>query len=134
MPIIGSLEEADRPEDVDIGVEIWFPHRATDIHLGGLVTEDLWAELPENYFAAGADVLLEEMGTFGYVLALATREIIHDDNLVAAGEEMLGHVRANESSTARQQYTHLKRPLARSHSVRQPSSESSSILSPPGTT
>jgi len=77
-----------------------------------LVTEDLWAELPENYFAAGADVLLEEMGTFGYVLALATREIIHDDNLVAAGEEMLGHMRANESSTTRQQYTHLKRPLA----------------------
>jgi hypothetical protein len=121
MPIIRSLEEADRPEDVDISVEIWFPHRATDIHLGGLVTENLWAAPLENLFAAGADVLLEEMGTFGYVLALATREVIHDGNLVAAGEEMLGHVRANETGTARQQYTHLKKPRASAHSVRRTS-------------
>jgi hypothetical protein len=50
------------------------------------VAEDLRTKLPEDILAAGADVLLAEAGAVGYALALAAREIVGDDDLVAAGE------------------------------------------------
>jgi hypothetical protein len=60
------------------------------------MAENLWAKLLEDLTAAGADVLLEKADTPGYVLALAAREVVDDDDLVAADEEVFGHVRSDK--------------------------------------
>jgi hypothetical protein len=99
-----------RPEDVDISIEIRLLHRAAGIDLGSLVAENLWTRLPEDLLSAGENILFAEAGALGYVLALSAREVLNDDDLVAAGEEAFGHVRADKHGSPGKQDPHLRRP------------------------
>ena len=107
------LEEPDRPEDVDVGVEVGLSNRAPNIHLGRLVAEGLRLKLLENVGAPRADVPDVELGLLGDVLTLAGREVVNDGYLVAASEEAVGDVRPDETCTAGQQDPHFRRLVLR---------------------
>jgi hypothetical protein len=64
------------------------------------------AELAFPHEAAGVgrrDVQLAEVGTAWNVLALAGREIVDDDDVIAGGQEAISHVRPDEAGAASDQ-------------------------------
>ena len=83
--------------------------RNAAIHLRRLVQRASGERL-ENMGAATADVHFVEPALSGYVLALSAREVVNDDDLVAAGEEAFGHVRADKPGAPGKQDPHLRRP------------------------
>ena len=76
-----------RPVDRD-------PH----VDLGAEVEADLRPRLAEDVADALAHVALDEPRALGHVLALAVREIVDDRHLVAAREQRLDDMRADEPS------------------------------------
>ena len=86
------LEEADRSEDVDLGVEIRLPYRAPHVHLGCLVAERLRLEVSEYFVTPRADFDLVERRPLGYVLAPARREVVVDGDFVSPLQQEPGHV------------------------------------------
>src|SRR5215210_2418155 len=109
--VVGALlEQADRSEDVDLGVEIGLPDRAPHIHLGGLVAERLGLEVLEYLPTTRADVGLVEARPFRYVLAFARREVVDDGDLVPPLEQEPSHVRPDKSGSPGQEHAHLRSP------------------------
>ena len=103
-----ALEEAHRAEDVHPGVEVRLPDRAPDVYLGGLVAQDLGSEPPEDLreVPPGEDIDLVEARPLGEVLALAGGEVVDDGHLVAAGDEGVDDVGADEAGSACHEGTH----------------------------
>ena len=76
--------------------------RAVDRHahvdLGGEVEADLRPRVLEDVGEPGAHVALDEPRALGHVLALPVREVVDDRHLVAARQQRLDDVRADEPS------------------------------------
>src|SRR5215210_3380198 len=116
--VVGAiLEETDRSEDVDLGVEVRLPDRAPHVHLGGLVAERLGLEVPEDLPTTRADVGLVESRPFRYVLAFARREVVDDGDLVPPLEQEPGHVRSDKPGSPGQKHPHLSSPVLRTKPV-----------------
>jgi hypothetical protein len=94
------LQEADRPDYVDLSVEVRLAHRAPDVHLGGLVAEDFGVELLEHLRTPGADVAFVEGGCLGDVHSFPGGQIVYYGHCVASLEQVIGHVRADEPGSA----------------------------------
>src|SRR5918997_1257995 len=104
------LEEAERSEDVDVGVEIRLPYRASHVHLGGLVAEGFGPEVFKDLVTPRADVGLVELRPSGYVLALARREVVYDGDFVSASEQVFCYARSDKPGPPGQEHPHLRSP------------------------
>jgi hypothetical protein len=102
------LEEADRSEDVDVGVEIRLPYGPPHVHLGGLVAEGFGPEVSEDLGAPGADIGFVELGPSWYVLAPARREVVDDGDFVSAVEQVFCYARSDKPCSPGQEDMHLK--------------------------
>ena len=93
------LEEPDRPEDVDLAVEVGARDRHAHVGLRGQVQARLRAGLGEGLLHGlpVADVGDDELGGRVDVLRLPVGEVVEDDDLVAAGDERVDDVRADEA-------------------------------------
>ena len=98
----GRLDDAERPEHVDLGVVDRLGDRGADVGLRGEVEADLGARLVEDQVevVVPADVAHVQAHPVRHELALAGGEIVEDVHLVAARRERRGDVRADESRTA----------------------------------
>ena len=74
--------------------------RHPDVCLGSEVHDPLRSALADDRVERLADVVHVQGRGSGHLLALALREIVDDVHLVAAREERLDDVRADESGTA----------------------------------
>ena len=92
----GGLEHAYRAEDVHRRVLDGVLDGDTDVRLRREVEHRLGTELVEHVVERLADVADLEVSALGDVLALAFCERVDDDDLVAAGEEGVRHVGADE--------------------------------------
>ena len=90
------LEDADRPEDVDVRVGVGMLDREADIRLRREMEHRVGPDRVED-LVGPPDVGHMQLGGSGHVLAPALREIVEDVNLVAAGEQGLDDVRADEA-------------------------------------
>ena len=70
--------------------------RDAHVDLGGEVEADLRPRVVEHLAEPVADVALDEPRALGHVLALPVREVVDDRHLVAAREQRLDDVRADE--------------------------------------
>ena len=83
------------------------------------MAEDVGFEFLEDFRAPVPDVLLIEHRPIGYVLLLPTRKVVHDRDLVAASEELVGYVRAYKAGSAGQEHPHpAAHPASGSASLR----------------
>ncbi len=68
------LEEPERTDYVDVGVEAQLPNRSPHGHLGGLVGVGVGPELLQNVLAPAPDVPLVESDFLGNILPLPARD------------------------------------------------------------
>src|SRR5918997_925878 len=101
------LQEAYGADYVHIRVEVRLEDRAPNVHLGGLMGERLGGKPFEGLVAPGSDVHLVKVGPIRDVLAPAAREVVHDGDLVTAGEELLRDVRPDKSPAPGDENPHL---------------------------
>ena len=91
-----GLEHPDRPADVHVGVVLRPLDRDAHVHLGAEVEADLGTHVVEVLVQRLAQVRHHEPRALGHVLALAVREIVEREHLVAAREQRLDDMRADE--------------------------------------
>jgi hypothetical protein len=109
--VLGAvLEEANRTEDVDLGVEVRLPDRAPHVHLGRLVTERLRREVSEDLGTPRTDVGLVESRPRRDVLPLARREVVDYGDLVTTTEQVPCHTRPDKPGSPGQKNPHLRSP------------------------
>ena len=70
--------------------------RDAHVDLGAEVEADLRPRVGEHLAEPVAQVALHERHALGHVLALPVREVVHDRHLVAARQQRLDDVRADE--------------------------------------
>jgi hypothetical protein len=92
------LQHAQRADDVHLGVVVGPLHRDPHVGLRGEVEARLRPDRVEDGADVRADVALVEARAFGHVLAPPAGEVVEDVHLVAARDERVGHVRADEPS------------------------------------
>ncbi len=93
-----GLEHLERAEHVHGGVVLRPLDRHAHVDLGGEVETDLRPRLFEDLGEPCAHVALDELRALGHVLALPVREVVHDRHVVAARQQRLDDVRADEPS------------------------------------
>ena len=93
-----GLEHAQRPEHVHLGVELGPLDGRADVRLGREVEADVRLRRVERGVRVAADVALVQHGAGRDVLALPGREVVEHVHLVAAREQGLDDVRADEAS------------------------------------
>ena len=103
------LEQIDRPEHVDRRVVFGPRDRDPHVDLSGEVVTDVRLDAREELVLRLADVPLDELHALGEVLALARREIVEHDDVLAPGDERLHDVRADEPRSSGNQDGH--RPI-----------------------
>ena len=116
-----GFEDAHRPDDVDLGVEDGPLDRRADVGLGGEMEDDVGPELSAERFDGGvADVELVELGAGGEVVARAGGEVVDDVHLVAAREQRVDDMRADEARAACDERPHCasSRETPLNHAVR----------------
>ena len=113
-----GLEHANRPEDVRVGVVVRALDRDAHVHLRREVEHGLGSVLVEDVVQRLPDVPLRESRGGGDVLPLAGRQRVDDDDLVPAGHERVGDVRADEAGAACDDGPHALHPTAGSFSGR----------------
>ena len=91
-----ATEDADRADDVDVGVEVGPVDRDADVGLRREVEAELGPHLVGERVERLADVADVELGCVRDVLAAPGREIVEDVHLVAAREKRVGDVGADE--------------------------------------
>ena len=98
----GGLDDAERPEHVDLRVVDRLCNRGADVRLRGEVEADLGACLVEDKVevVVPADVAHVQPHPVRHEFALAGGEIVEHVHLVAARRERRGDVRADETCTA----------------------------------
>ena len=102
-----GLEEVDRAEDVDACVEQRVGDRAADVHLRGVMAQRGRTLVADELDGLRLDhVELVKARLRVQVLALAGREIIDHEHVVAGGDERVDDVRADEPGAARDQDLH----------------------------
>ena len=93
----GRLEHAQRPQHVHLGVEVGPLDGGADVGLRGEVEDRLRTGLGEDVVERLPDVSLVEDGRVGHVQAVAGGEVVDDVDLVAARQQRLDEMRADES-------------------------------------
>ena len=91
------LEHAERPEDVHLRVVDRVLHGHPDVRLRREVEARLRPHLVEDAVGVGAEVGLVEARALRHVFAPAARQVVEDVHLVAARDERVGDVRADEA-------------------------------------
>ena len=86
-----GLEHVHRADDVDLRVERGLLHRRPDVRLRGEVEDDLGVGLEGL-----PNIVLEERGSPVDVVAAPRREVVEHDDLVAARQQRVHEVRADE--------------------------------------
>ena len=96
------LEDVDCADDVHLGVERRLGDRDTNVGLGGEVEARLRLRLRERARDGVriADVRLDEAGALADVLAPAACEVVEHPDVVAALDERVHDMRADEASSA----------------------------------
>ena len=94
------LEDADRSHHVDFRVEVRTRDRHAHVGLGREVEACVGPDGFENGQGVRADIRCVHHGVFRDVLALPRRQVVEDVHLVAAREQRLDQMRADEASTA----------------------------------
>ena len=106
--LAGGLEDADRSDHVDLGVEGRTGDRGRHVGLRGQVEDGLRLRLGEDVGETRiADVHLDEAGACGDVLPLPGAQVVDDDNLVPSCQEGVDEVRADEPGAPCDNGTHL---------------------------
>ena len=96
-----GLEEVDRAEDVDAGVEERVRHRAADVHLCGVVVQHVGSLVAEELGRPWVlDVEGMEARPWIQVLPVPGGEIVHHDHVVPGREVGIHHVRPDEPRPA----------------------------------
>jgi hypothetical protein len=90
------LEHLDRPEHVDGRIVRRSVNRDAHVDLGAEVEAELGPRLAEHLGETLSHVALDESHALGQVLALAVGEIVDDRHLVAARQQRLDDMRADE--------------------------------------
>ncbi len=98
----GCLRDANRPEDVHLGVEDGVLDGFPDVDLGGEVEDrvDLFLE-EQRVETRVPDVPLHEAHLRRDPAHVARREVVEDDDAMAQGEKCVGEVGTDEPGTAR---------------------------------
>ena len=96
----GSLEHVERADHVRHRVLDRVVDRHADVGLGGEVEDGLRLEPGEEVLERLADVSNLQVGRCGDVLALALHQGVDDDDLVAAREERIHDMGADEPGSA----------------------------------
>ena len=105
------FEHPDRADHVRLGVVDGAVDRNPDICLRGEVEHRLGPHLVEELVERLADVLHMEHGPVGHVLALPGRQRVDDGDFVAAGDERVDHVGADEAGPACHHRPHGSIPM-----------------------
>lgn len=94
----GRLGEVQAPQDVDVGVEDRILDGTADVHLRGVVDEDLRPGVSHQVRGLlGADVEHVQLRALRHVLPLASRQVVDDQHPVPCREIGVGDVGADES-------------------------------------
>ena len=101
------LEDAHGADHVDVRVEARILHRARDRRLGREVEADVRARRVEHAVGVGADVALVQRCVGQDVFPLPGGEVVEHVHLVAAGDERVHQVRADEARAAGHDRPHL---------------------------
>ena len=96
------FEDVGRADDVHLGVEGRLSDRDAHIRLRGEMEARLRLRLRERSSDSGriADVDLEKPGALVHVAALPAREVVEHPHVVAALDERVHDMRADEASSA----------------------------------
>jgi hypothetical protein len=92
----GGLEHVNRPEQVDLGVEVRPVDGYAHIHLRGEMEADLRTGVGERFLGSG-EVGLDQPGALVDVLAPARGEVVEDGDVVPTRDERIYDVRADEA-------------------------------------
>ena len=114
-----GLEHPDRPNDVDVRVEVGFLDRVPDVDLGGEVEHDLGTRRGEDrrhgagigdvdhvQLSAAAERLVE-------IRLPAGRKVVDHGDSIAPGEQRVDHVRSDEAGAAGDQAVHSATQIRR---------------------
>ena len=101
-----GLEHAHGADDVHVGVELGPLDGGADVGLCGEVEDDLGARLVEGGVRVRADVAVVQARRAVQVLARPGGEVVEHVYLVAAGEQRIDEVGADEASPACHQRPH----------------------------
>jgi DNA-3-methyladenine glycosylase len=92
-----NLQEIEQAADVDIGVEPRVGDRLSDIHLGGVVDQNIDVVVDENAARLlASDVADMKLAAGRDVLLAAARQVVHNENPVACGKQRLGDMATDE--------------------------------------
>ena len=108
-----SLEHADGAEHVHVGVEVGPLDGGADVGLRGEVEADLGPGGVEDDVCIAADVALVQHRVVGQVRAGARGEVVEHVHLVAAPDERVHDVRADEARPSGHQRPHPPDPRSR---------------------
>ncbi len=92
----GGLEHVNRPEQVDLGVEVRPLDGNAHVHLRGEMEADLRTGVCEDSRGSG-EVGLDQPGAFVDVLVAARGEVVEDGDVVPTRDERIYNVRADEA-------------------------------------
>jgi hypothetical protein len=98
--LLGGLEDVDRADHVVHGVLVGSCDGDADVGLRREVEARVGTEVREDVAERLADVPLHELGASGDVLAQPAREVVDHQDVVAAREQRVGEVRADEARAA----------------------------------
>ena len=91
------LEDLECPPDIHLGVVLRPLDRCVHVGLGGEVADELRTHLVEQSRRVGSDVADVQLRALRQLLAAARHERVEHVHLVAAGDQRLGDVRADEA-------------------------------------
>ena len=104
------LENPQRAEDVDLCIVIGAFHGCPNVRLGGEMQDGVRPDRVED-LVRGANVGHVEDGALGHALPLPRGEVVEDVHLVAACEQGVDDVRADETRAPRDDRPHRPRIL-----------------------
>ena len=100
-PTPPSLEQVERPDDVDAGVVHGIRDRTADIHLSRVVHQYLDPGVAyQRGCLRGTDVELVELSGRRDVLLAPRGKVVNNQDTVALSEQRVGHVGADETRTS----------------------------------
>ncbi len=97
------------PRTLTLGVVHRIVQRGRHVRLRGMVIDDIWAKVGENFVQGFvSDVALVEGDRRVEIGAIAGGQVIDDGHLVAQRSKAVGDVRANESGSASHEDSHTR--------------------------
>ena len=103
-----GLEQVDRAEHVDLRVVVGPRDRDPHVDLRRQVVADGRLHAREELVLRLADIALDELDAVREVLSLAGREVVEDDDFLAARDERFRDVRADEPRSSCDEHRHAR--------------------------